>query len=373
MSRATLPPPPDFPLLVGLDVAERSALLARLPCRRFAAGETMLDEGAANQSILLVESGEVSVRRGDFAVARLGPGDCVGEMSAVAGGGATATVRAESVVAALSLRLDDLPPAHREPVQLALTRILIARLANATAEARRRHDESVGAMRTQLASAVYAGRMLTALCFYVLISPLHALLKLHLASDSLISAFIIALFFALAWNFVTRLSGGFADYGMTRDDWGRKVRRCLALTAPLFAGALVAKLVFLRYAPAHRLFEPWLVLADIPQAGWVHWTCFVAGYVVLALAQEFVRCAMQGSLAGYFRAGGVDDRWRAVLVSSLVFSATHIHLSPWFSLIAFPAGLFWGWLYQREKSYWGVAVSHAAIGVWSVFVLGVPY
>ena len=72
--------------------------------RRFAAGGTIIDQGDAMGELLVLVSGEVEILRDGVRVARAGePGVVFGEMSALLGGKATATVRArtEAVLAVI--------------------------------------------------------------------------------------------------------------------------------------------------------------------------------------------------------------------------------------------------------------------------------
>lgn len=101
------------------------------------------------------------------------------------------------------------------------------------------------------------------------------------------------------------------------------------------------------------------------------WLVFVGVYFVLSFAQELVRCAIQGSLALDYRASGQPDRWRSVLVANLLFAATHVHLGLLFPLVASVPGLFWGWMYRRERSFLGLGFSHALVGSWAFFALGI--
>lgn len=367
-----------YEVLAGLAPADQQALLAAGERRRYPAGVDILREGETNDTILLVVDGEVAVVKGEpwpVQIATLRTGDCAGEISALEGARVSATLRSGTDVTLHLVALPTLPPPVRARVEMNLARVLAARLARSNDVIHRKHAEQLAATRRQLASAVYAAQMLLALSFYVLMVPVGEFLKPYLPTDSLISFFYIALFFGLAWTFITRVSEGFAAYGMTFTDLGRHIGRALAITAPVLGLAVAAKAAFLHAHPesGHRLFEPMGVLAAVPDAGWGLWLVFTAGYVVLAFAQEFVRVATQGSLASYFAAGGLSDGWKSIGVSSVVFGAMHVHLSWKFALIALASGLFWGWMYQRERSFWGVAVSHAVTGAWAVFVVGVPY
>ena len=45
---------------------------------------------------------------------------------------------------------------------------------------------------------------------------------------------------------------------------------------------------------------------------------------------------------------------QANVVASLLFAATHLHLSPALALAVLPFGLYWGILFQRQRSLLGV-------------------
>ena len=63
--------------------------------RQFAVGGVVIEQGARMGELLVLVSGEVEILRDDIRVAKAGePGVVFGEMSALLGGPATATVRA---------------------------------------------------------------------------------------------------------------------------------------------------------------------------------------------------------------------------------------------------------------------------------------
>lgn len=65
--------------------------------RSFPAGDTLIDQGAPTSELLVLVSGQVEVLRDGVRVAKASePGVVFGEMSALLGGNATATVRAMS-------------------------------------------------------------------------------------------------------------------------------------------------------------------------------------------------------------------------------------------------------------------------------------
>ncbi|MFI5307992.1 MAG: cyclic nucleotide-binding domain-containing protein, partial [Polyangiales bacterium] len=83
-------------LLAGLSQDERVELAQSLGHAPFAAGEALTHEGADEHDLYVIQRGMVSVRVGEGAaqreVARLGPGELVGEMSMLTGEKRSATV-----------------------------------------------------------------------------------------------------------------------------------------------------------------------------------------------------------------------------------------------------------------------------------------
>jgi NTE family protein len=99
-----LPPPRLF---VGLDRQTISTILARMPRRRFDAEQYLCRQGDAGHSLYLIMEGlvEIWLEQGDerSLIARLRPGDAVGEMSLLTG-----EPRAASVMAAVPTEILEL-------------------------------------------------------------------------------------------------------------------------------------------------------------------------------------------------------------------------------------------------------------------------
>ncbi|HJV04716.1 MAG TPA: cyclic nucleotide-binding domain-containing protein [Actinomycetota bacterium] len=70
-------------------------------------GETLTEEGTLGYRFHLLLEGSAVVDRGGREVARIGPGDFVGEIGLLGGGPSTATVRCVTPVRALTLRREE--------------------------------------------------------------------------------------------------------------------------------------------------------------------------------------------------------------------------------------------------------------------------
>lgn len=85
----------------------------------FAAGETIIEENAAGESMFIVYDGEVSVRTNDAEVARLRAGDFFGEMALLTGQSRAADVIATREVVAVEITRDALQPVLHDSPELA--------------------------------------------------------------------------------------------------------------------------------------------------------------------------------------------------------------------------------------------------------------
>lgn len=79
-------------LLSSLTEEELTSLLREAMAREFVAGETLLHEGDEGHSMLLINRGEVDVRRGHRHLARLSASTVLGEMALLDPGPRTASV-----------------------------------------------------------------------------------------------------------------------------------------------------------------------------------------------------------------------------------------------------------------------------------------
>jgi membrane protease YdiL (CAAX protease family) len=100
-------------------------------------------------------------------------------------------------------------------------------------------------------------------------------------------------------------------------------------------------------------FNPWLALA----------------YVIFVPFQELIyRGGVQGALEHFLT--GRSRSWMAIVGSNVIFSAGHLYISVGLSVTAFVAGLFWGWLYSRQRGLAGVSVSHVLLGFFAFEIVG---
>jgi membrane protease YdiL (CAAX protease family) len=163
-------------------------------------------------------------------------------------------------------------------------------------------------------------------------------------------------------------------FGFAWTDWRRQVWRGLLWTLPWLGVTLLLKYwLVLLHPDVTRLFEPHRAINSAGGMQWGLWCLLLAVYGAMSFAQEYVRTVTQGALHHFYQTVGRPDRWKSLLIANLIFAILHIHLGPVFAVMGFAAGLLWGWIFQREQSYLAAAASHVVLGIWVVFILGVPY
>ena len=98
----------------------------------------------------------------------------------------------------------------------------------------------------------------------------------------------------------------------------------------------------------------------------------VVAYSTFSPIQEFIA---RGGIQSAFQELLISKHKNliAVLIANIMFSMTHIHISTVIALVVFIPGLFWGWLYYRQKTLIGVCISHIIIGLFAIRVVGFPY
>jgi CRP/FNR family cyclic AMP-dependent transcriptional regulator len=96
MARASVQTLQHVPLFSGLDRRELEQIADSMQERRFAAGSTVVQEGAAGAGFFVIESGEAEVTIKGESRRTIGPGDYFGEIALLTGSERTATLTAKT-------------------------------------------------------------------------------------------------------------------------------------------------------------------------------------------------------------------------------------------------------------------------------------
>jgi len=374
-------PAPKFDVFRNLSDEAVSDLMTKLPVQAYHRAEVVLQENQPNNCVFLVEEGELEVWKGvpnqpqSVKLATFQPGSCFGEMSAINGTPATAYIIVKTEAKLRRLDLEALPAdgVVQKQVTLNLARTLVDRLSHATTSLRVKHEAELAAMKVVASASSFLTRILTALSFYMFAMPVILFVKPLIPSDSLISFFFIVAFLWVVLDFMKRSQINQDYFHMSLDGWPRQVAIGALWALPFMVAFMIGKIVYVRGHPdAIKVFEPMRALSEQADSNYVMWAGFALAYAALSFAQEFIRCAVQGTLDMIAIPASAKTHWKSILVSDVVFASIHMHLGSMFAFLAFIAGLVFGYMFWRAKSYLAVAVAHSLFGVWAIFVIGIP-
>lgn len=109
------------------------------------------------------------------------------------------------------------------------------------------------------------------------------------------------------------------------------------------------------------------------QAGWIRkptipsWNLFFVFYVfVSSPSQEFL---FRSNMFAELNRSGIRTAVWQILISSVTYSFMHVFYNDAITLgITLLMGIVWGLIYRKYPNFWGVAFSHAVLGVVSILV-----
>jgi CRP-like cAMP-binding protein len=366
-------------LFHGIEPAALAALVQQTGRRLYLApGDDLITEGDPADSIFFVESGSFEVRKRseraseDHRIGLTSAGAVVGEVALLDNGRRSATVRALEDSVVLALRVGDLErseEAHSPAtsMRLNLAREMARRIRGTTENAVRHLEESLLEEKKRVEMGRFMCRVLIGTCLYmfalVMLEPLQSLVP-----DSTVISVVILLGFALGLYLNIRTSMfPISAYGFTLENWRPAVREALLFSLPILALVVLLKWILIQTSPAFA-GQPLFDFYRHSGLGTGATLAVMAGYALFVPVQEMVaRSGIQSSLMMFLRAPHRVPM--SIFMSTLLFSATHLHTTAVFALMVFPVGLFWGWLYSRHATLAGVVISHLLIGIWAVFIV----
>ena len=165
-------------------------------------------------------------------------------------------------------------------------------------------------------------------------------------------------------------------YGLTTNNWKPACQEALYYSTLFIIMLFGLKWLLITFVPAFQQMP--LIHMKMYGQGTVHflnhdilfYMLLTGAYIVSTLLQELViRGIIQGSLQEFLH-GPHNVAW-SILISSLLFSVGHIHLSPALAFATLFPSFLWGWLYYKHKTLVGVGLSHLLIGCVVFFVLDI--
>ncbi len=375
------------PLLQEVGDGTLSTLIDAGERRSLEAGEALIEEGAAGDSLYFILRGEVEIFRLDpesgreHRIAEAAGGEIVGEVALLDDGLRTASVRAAvEGTEVFGVAIDRFKALGREDVAVAQLELALARrvagffraatAAQVEALEGQRRESALRAQETEarVEMGEFLVRTVAGIALYIFVLGMASSLVSVLPSATLVGLPILLGFAALVAVFIRGSRFTARELGITLDGAGSELVAALLWSLPLVGVLLVAKAAMIQWLPGGSEER----LLDLGRHHDMSTGLFLAmGLLatVLTPVQEFVtRSGVQAPLSRYL--GGGSGAWKAIAVAGLLFSATHMHVSARMAIAVFPLGIYWGWMFHRRRSLVGVSVSHLLIANIGFLVVG---
>lgn len=194
-------------------------------------------------------------------------------------------------------------------------------------------------------------------------------------STSIVSIPLIIFFGIIVLFMMKNSSYPLQFYGLTLNNWRRALWEGILWSIPLILLIVLIKWLVINLVPqfSHLKLINAVILTghDMnPNHNLPSLIALVLAYLVFTPIQELIaRGALQSSLQEFLI--GPNRIWWAILMSNILFSVTHLHVSISLAIAVLIPGFFWGWLYYRHKTLIGVSISHLIVGGLAFFVFDI--
>lgn len=353
----------------GLSPRDRERLEKHARALRLGTGDVLMTEGDPATELYIVEKGTLEISRaGDESTVKLGiveDGEIVGEVALFDRGSRSATARALTDCRVTAIPFSAIEKLSDEG------RAEVLRRAGEELAGRMRLGGDASAMAARRARALgeFVVSIMTLQCVYAIaLTALPFLDGVLPASTSYVSIPLQLLFGVVGVAFIAQTKLPLRVFGVGFRDLLGSLGLAVAVTVPFLAVVTFVKWIVIVAKGSKAPVVESTDLAHLVEDPRIRTLVFV--YVVSCIVQELiVRSALQASLHLFL--SGKYARWRAIAVCALVFATNHLHMSALFAAVALLPGLVWGWMFDRKRNLAGVVLSHAVVGIWVFFLLGV--
>lgn len=380
-------PPSDWrnhPLFNGLSDDQLALLQAHFREVRHDEGELVIEEGDSTDDVFIIHGGSVEVTKrvpGSAALQQLAvlhAGECFGEVGLIDRKPRSASVWTLEPTRLSALSVDQVKSLSTG--SQSLHSVLIRNLAAEMARRLRGTNEIAAAslerevehLKARVAMGTFIAYVVLVMSIYGFI--LRAATTVAQTASSATFVTIPVVLGLAAVLFVMMLQSGYPlrTYGLTLENWKTNCVESVLWTLPFLALLTLGKLVLIKTLPQFSHLSLFNIYAAVNPDVAARNGYFVAliglAYLSVVPLQELsIRGALQSSLQVFF-VGRRSTLW-AIVISNALFTCAHLHLSETLAVLVFPAGVFWGILFARQRSLLGPIVSHMLVGWWALFLL----
>jgi len=347
-------------------------------------GEYLLQEGADGNTareVFLILKGEISIQKHDrvnrdivYEISRIKEGECIGPIAILDLRPQEAFAVAIDTVAVMSVNVDEYlatiaenkPPLHLK-VLLNLAQETAKRLRDTNSRIVDLLHNDLHATQDRAAVGSFLCNILIAASIYIFLLNMLYSFNTRVSSSTYISVTVIIIFTTAIMIFVRNSQYPPEFFGITKKNAWPAIKESMLFSLPWLFLIILIKYLLIKYVP---LFAGEKIFSFSSDKGGVAVTIGSAiSYGIFAPIQEMsMRGVIQSSLEHFLTGRFVT--WRAIIITNIFFSISHIHISAVVVVLSFIPGLFWGWLFHRQRTVVGAAFSHFLVGEFALYVVG---
>jgi len=351
-------------------------------------GDTLLEEGDTSETFYIVYEGVLNVVKEDndhhrkHVLRKLHAGETIGEMALIDTAPRSASIYAATDAKVFVITFDKFNQVAKNNASFSNVYIKIAHAI--TQRLRQGNEVATTALGKQLEEyKMRAGlghfmiNTIVALCMFVFFLSWISTQQAGAVASTVITIPLTIVFVILFFAIMKSSELPLSTFGLTTRHWRKAVFESILFTIILCVIIQLAKWLLVHMTQTymgHPVFEPYLTIHLAKSShGYsqdtVWWMIFAGYWFVVSPLQELIaRGGLQGPLEVFMT--GRYAVLKAIIVSNLMFSTTHLFMGIDIALMAFFAGCYFGWLYSRHHTLIGVIIAHAMLGTWGTMVVG---
>ena len=395
-------------LFSSLSIQQLEKLVPLFRIQEHETGEFIINENDPPIDLYVLWEGEVEVlkKSGEddvqLRISTIKEGEVIGEMGLLDHSPRSASIRTLTPTKLLAVAIEDLKTlandglfydqliekltevvkdlrltSKEQPVYFSLISNLATMLSNRMRTTNQVTVESLRSElelnKTRVAMSKFLLNILILLSMYMYALKFIDKIAVTTVSTTIITTPIIIVF-GIAVLFNMKTSGYSMEfYGFSLKNWRRAVTEALIISVALILFIMLVKWILItnvaRFSHLTMLHFTGGTSAD-GQFSLTLLIELIIAYLVFTPIQELIcRSALQGPLQEFLI--GPNRVYWAIIMSNILFSVTHLHISISMAFVVLLPGLLWGWLYSRYKTLVGVSLSHLIVGGVGFFVLDI--
>lgn len=336
----------------------------------------MIAEGEEGDRLYMIEEGKVEIYKDGVTLAHRTAGDHFGVMALVDETKRSANVKTVAKTQLKSIEGEKLKELSHHAEDSIFFKILLnhlhyqqSALRNMNLTTIQETKQKLEVAKKNITFSQFFLFTLTILIFYMFLLGIFLEWKEYLHTDFYISTavpLIIAVLGIASYRYVKISGFPPSFFGMTTQNWKAHIKESLAWTSVFLLLLTLAKWLMITFIEDYQ--GQTIINVKRIMRFELHWVLlFYTLYVIFSPVQEFIaRGVYQSGLQNLFT--GKYATFNAIILSNLLFSSFHLIFNLYFAIVTFIPGIFWGYMYARQKSLVGVGLSHILIGVYSSFL-----